>query len=516
MNLHKLQLVHRLRLLVNEAFHHRKLMVALFITVNLAMLCLGLIWPKGYVSSTTILVDDKKIIEPLMEGAAVATGVADRARLARDIIFGRKSMNQILDHVGWMKSDPSPVEQEKIIEKITHRTTITSSGKNLIKIEYRDDEAERAFKTAQMFADLFITESLETKSAESQAAFDFIDKQTQLYHDKLVKAEDQLKEFRSANIDARPGSDADISARLSMLHTKIETTTQDIKEAEVKASSLEKQLSGEAEVATVLSREGQYRARIAELQSHLDTLRLSYHESYPDIIQTKNQIEDLKEAIVADRQRRETAKATGKVIIDENVVNNPMYQQLRRELSQTRIIIDTLNARITEAKRELRDELDRGRRVHGGEATLSELTRDYTVNRDIYQDLLKRRENARVSMNMDKDKQGLNIKIQEPAALPLAPTGLRFIHFVIGGVILSVILPFGFIYGMLYLDPRIRIGQEISEKRKLPVILVPHLWSPAETQSVRREIAWLSIAINVTLLTVATVVILRFIKVIQL
>lgn len=504
-----------LKVLANEAFYYRKALVLVFLVINVVMLGLGLIWPKGFTSSTTILVEDKKIIQPLMQGAAVATEVADRSRLAREIILGRKIMNQILEHGGWLKGNPTPTEQEKIIEKLAKRTTITGAGKDLIKIEYKDDDPQRAFRTTQKYAELFISESLGTKIDESRAAFEFIDKQTQEYHDKLLKAEEQLKEFRSANLDARPGTDADISTRLNLLQTRIEQASQDLKEAEVKKMSLEKQLSGEAEVATALSREGQYRSRIAELQSRLETLRLSYHDNYPDIIQIKHQIEDLNQAIVEERQRRESAKASGKMVIDEGVINNPMYQQLKQELSQTRVNVEMLAARISEAKRQLQQELERGRRVHGGEATLAELTRDYQVNRDIYQDLLKRRENARVSMNLDKEKQGLTIKIQEPATLPLSPSGLRFLHFVIGGLALGVLLPFGLLYAKLHLDSRLRLGVLISEKHKVPLLaVVPHLWAPTEAQAMRRELAWLSLAVNATLLIVVVTVALRVAKVI--
>jgi hypothetical protein len=174
-----------------------------------------------------------------------------------------------------------------------------------------------------------------------------------------------------------------------------------------------------------------------------------------------------------------------------------------------------LAARISEAKRQLQQELERGRRVHGGEATLAELTRDYQVNRDIYQDLLKRRENARVSMNLDKEKQGLTIKIQEPATLPLSPSGLRFLHFVIGGLALGVLLPFGLLYAKLHLDPRLRLGALISEKHKVPLLaVVPHLWAPTEAQAMRRELAWLSLAVNATLLIVVVTAALRVVKVI--
>lgn len=510
MRLHPEQFI---KTLVNEAFHYRMAVVSVFIVINLMMLVLGLLWPKGYTASTTILVEDKKIIQPLMQGAAVATDVADRARLARDVIFGRKIMSQVLEDAGWMQDNPSPTEQEKIIDNLIRQTKISSIGRDLIRIEYKDIYPERAFKTAKRYADIFIAESLSAKAAESQAAFDFIDKQTEEYHKKLTNAEEQLKEFRSANLDARPGSDSDIGTRLSALQLRIEQASQELKEMQTKKNSIEKELSGEAEVATVLSREGQYRARIGELQSQRETLLLNYHETYPDIIRIKHQIEDLNQAIVEDRQRREAAKAAGKITIDENVVNNPMYQQLKRDLSQTKISIDTLVARIVEAKRQLQTEIDLGKRVHGGEATLAELTRDYQVNRDIYQDLLKRRENARVSMNLDKEKQGLNIKIQEPAALPLQPTGIRFVHFILGGFILGIAVPFGLLYAKIELDRRVMMGWVIAEKCKLPLLAeVPHLWSPADLQETRRGLAWQYVAIVATILIIVGISTLHVVR----
>ncbi|MHB8742766.1 MAG: XrtA system polysaccharide chain length determinant [Sulfuricaulis sp.] len=508
MNLRPEQLI---KVLVNETFYHRKAVVAAFVVINLVMLVGGLLWPTGYVASTIIVVQDKNVIEPLMQGAAATTDVVDRGRLAREVIFGRKVMNQVLEDSGWMKDNPSPTEQQKIIDKIIQQTTITNVGKDVIKIQYKDDIPERALKTTQTFANLFISESLAAKLAESKSAFDFINKETEKYHDKLTSAEEQLKEFHIANLDAEPGTDADINTRLGDLQKRIEQGRQDLTEAEVKKSSLAKQLSGEAEIATTLSREGQFRTRIAELQSKIDTLRLSYHDTYPDIVQLKHQIEDLRQMIVEDQQQRAAAKASGKVALDASVVNNPMYQQLKSELSQTEVNIEMLNARIAEAKREQAQELDRGRRVNGGEATLAELTRDYQVNRDIYQDLLRRRENARVSMNLDADKQGLTIKIQEPAVLPLQPSGLRFVHFVIGGPVLGILLPLGLLFARTRIDPRIRVGTVFPEKLKLPLLaVVPHLWTPPETLMIRRGIERLSLVVSGTFVIIAVTVMLHW------
>jgi polysaccharide chain length determinant protein (PEP-CTERM system associated) len=492
----------RIKPLITELFSHRRAVVIVFVAVNFLLLAAAFAWPLGYTSSTTILVSEKSIIQPLMQGAAATTEVADRSRMAREVINGRKVMNQVIVEAGWVTSGsveaPDALEKTRkdIIQSVNQRTTISNVGKNLIKIEYRDDDPSRAFRTVRTLAEIFIKESVGAKAAESQAAFEFIDRQTQEYHEKLIAMEDRLKEFRIANIDARPGTEGDISTRMAALQGRIEQSTQELKEAEIKKKSLDKQLSGEAESATALSRESQYRQRIAELTAQLENLRLSYHDTYPDIVRLRHQISDLNEAIVAEKQRQQQAKATGRLVIDDSVINSPMYQQLKRDLSQTQITIDTLIARIVEARQQLNNVLERGKRVHGGEATLVELTRDYQVTRDIYQDLLRRRENARVSMNMDKENQGLTFKIQEPAALPTEPSGLQFWHFILIGLLLSVAVPVGLVYGKLRIDPRVRQPQLLVERYRLPMLVaVPHLWAPNEVAHVQRELELLTLAV---------------------
>jgi polysaccharide chain length determinant protein (PEP-CTERM system associated) len=283
---------------------------------------------------------------------------------------------------------------------------------------------------------------------------------------------------------------------------------QELREAEVKEASLERQVSGEAESTADIFREGQYRVRIAELQSKLDTLRLSYRDTHPDIVQVKTQIQDLTDGLNAQRQRPEKTKR------DESVVNNPVYQQLRREQAQIQGTIEALQVRITELQRQLQGEIGRGKRLHSGDARLAELTRDYQINRDIYQDLLRRRENARVSMNLDRDRQGLTFKIQEPVTLPQSPVGPRFWHFVAGGMLLGVLLPMGLLLARLQLDPRIRVGSMIALAHKVPIVtIVPHLWSPTELKSLRWEVVFLSLVVVATIAASAAIAAMRVIKV---
>lgn len=478
--------------ILREAYRHRNVLVGAFVIISLSVLAVGAVWPKKYESYATIHVEQKNIIQPLMEGTAVPTGIADQARNARELLRSRNIMFRMLDFAGFTDDDTTPLERERLLEQFKSRMRVSIVGRDIIKISYQDSDPERAQKVTQKLAEVLIEESRLKKTRESVAAYEFIDKQVREFHAALVESENRLKEFRSATLDAKPGTENAVVARIAELQRTLEKTRLQLREARIKKASLEKQLAGEAEVTLSLSREGQYKMKIAELQTRLDALRLRYHDTYPDIISLRHQIENLKKAIAQEKERREAAKNAppGKSrYVDEGIVVNPLTEEIRSELSATKTLIATLKARLAETEKLLKEELERGRRIHVSEATLAELTRDYQVNRDIYQDLLKRREKARISMNLDREQQGLKLTIYEPAFLPLKPSGLRFLHFAVGGMALGIMLPLGLLAGLLQIDGRIRDPRTISQKLTLPVLgVVPHLPTPAEEQSISRNL----------------------------
>src|SRR5436190_14172217 len=238
MNVSSLSFDQLLKMLVNEAMLRRKLLVSVFVITNVAFVIAGLTWPKLYAASTTIYVEERNIIQPLMQGTAVAaTTSADRAKIAREVIFSRKILNAIMESTGRLADSPSDLEFDRAIEKIKLRTRVTNVGNNLVRIEYLDDVPQRAYKTTQQFAELFLNESNITQTRESAEAFEFIDGQVKEYHEKLTQAEEALKGFRTEHVDARPGTEAQITTKISTFQGAIEKTSLELKEARIKQAS---------------------------------------------------------------------------------------------------------------------------------------------------------------------------------------------------------------------------------------------------------------------------------------
>jgi hypothetical protein len=123
----------------------------------------------------------------------------------------------------------------------------------------------------------------------------------------------------------------------------------------------------------------------------------------------------------------------------------------------------------------------------GQDTTLSELSQRYEATHDIYEDLLKRRENARVSMDLDAERRGLTMRIEEAAELPVVASGLRLFELSLIGLLVAFLVPAGTLFAIVRLDPRLRSGEQIERLARVPLLVsIPYAPAAAGRSSRRR------------------------------
>jgi capsular polysaccharide biosynthesis protein len=131
------------------------------------------------------------------------------------------------------------------------------------------------------------------------------------------------------------------------------------------------------------------------------------------------------------------------------------------------------------------------------------LTRDYDVTRKVYEEMLQRKEAARLSMTLDIEGQGVSYRIQEPATFPLKPSGLQFIHFAIIGPILGLLFPLGLLILYVMLDPHFRSARALQMQMPSDIEIigvVPHFKSPIGERLLKKDML---ILLTVSLLAMA-------------
>lgn len=489
------QLAFYLRLIRKEVWSNRRLVIAVYFITSMAFLAAAWMSPRVYTSTSVVLVDAKSILSPLMQGTAVTTEVEDKARRARQIILSKKSIDQVMELDVWKKTlgdDISEFTLEAYNKIIKANTSVKNVGNNLIEISYSDSDPQKAFETADLFTKVFVDGSLEAKQEESRSAFEFIDNQVAIYQQQLQAAENAIKDFRSRNVESTPGAKENASQRLVELNTELESAELEKSAEESSILTRQKQLRGEGnETNREIEKETTLSTRIAELENRRDELLLNYMDTYPDVVQIKQQIETLKAQLAAVVKKREEGRG--------NAGGKPtgvLAQELRRQILLSESKITTLNSRIEQLKSRIEREKETLEKIIAVEAEMSELTRDYTINQNMYNDLLAQRENARVSMNIDIENQGLSLKVQDEASLPFTPKGIRFAHIILAGLVISFIIPAILVWGLAELDQKVRNQLFFKETFRVPVLAsVYKIPSSAENKKERFKLVAMVITV---------------------
>src|SRR5690606_5876880 len=174
------------------------------------------------------------------------------------------------------------------------------------------------------------------KREESVGAYNFIDAQVQTYKKQLESAEEKLKEFNAKNTD---GSEGSVSNRIAGLRQEIEALKITIEETQARMNTIQQQLGSEGQYLQAKGQVDELRQRRTILTNQLEQLLLSYQESYPDIISLRAQIAEVDSAI-------EKMQSTGEVFGNSDKVQNPLYEELRKQVAEADVNLRTQKRRM--------------------------------------------------------------------------------------------------------------------------------------------------------------------------
>jgi polysaccharide chain length determinant protein (PEP-CTERM system associated) len=296
----------------------------------------------------------------------------------------------------------------------------------------------------------------------------------------LELAEQKLKEFNSQNVD---GDEASVASRINQLRIDIEGLKITIEESQARVNTLQQQLGSEGQYQHAKGQVDEMKQRRQSLNNQLEQLLLTYQEGYPDIVALRAQISELDASI-------NKKQASGEVYGNTEKVENPLYEELRKQLSVAELDLRTHKRRMESLVRLQVQEHERAERVASNQAQFSELTRDYDVTRKQYEEMLQRKGQARLSMTLDIEGQGVSYRIQEPATFPIKPTGLNFIHFAFIGPFLAFLLSIGLLFAYVLLDPHIRSARALQKQLPEDIEMlgvIPHYHSQLGERLLKKD-----------------------------
>ncbi len=505
-------------LLSREANARSGTLLVIFVVISLIFLVTGFLWQKKYTSFVQLYVDDSNIVAPIIGTASTVS--RDKANVAKEELFATDILDKILDEVGFANEATTPAQREELRDDLTDATSVFNRNNQLLEIDFWHKDPKIAFQTTSLFAELFLQKTMDSSTEETTEAFEFIIDQVETYRDKLEDAEARLESFSSQHPGISTSTESNVNSRIVELQRDLEQTSLLFAQADQRRRTLQAELSNESSTLARDYQIGQTRDQIARLQAEIDVLSLSYTDDYPDIVRLRQQIEDIKtQAVVRNQQTNSQGSGqavfnVGGSVFSGSASLSPVYQQLRSDLARTSAEADAQESRMRRLNVLLEKEIERSATSSQVERQLSELTRDYEINKKFYEDLLSQQENARLTMTLGAEKQGVLYRIHQPANFPARPNGLRFAHIVLAGILLATVIPFVYLFVFLKVDPRIRTASAVTDLLELPLLTtVPHLRSPTEkTRFFSRPSAIMGTVALVCVLYVAVFVVKYFME----
>lgn len=374
--------------------------------------------PDRYEASARVYVDTQTLLKPLLSGLMVQPNVEQQIKLMTRALVSRPTLEKVARMTDLDVTAKTPEQMENLLDSLASKIAITDAGReNLYTISFQNEKPETAKKVVQALLTIFVESSLGKTRQDLASTQKFIEEQLQQSQQRLVDAEDALKEFKRKHIGMMPGSGGDYYSKLSETAGQLHQAELDLQEATKRHTQLKQQLQDEepelaAGADTPVTSE--LDSRIAALKKNMDQLLLQYTERHPDIVATKRLIAKLEEQKKEERAQQK-ADPTG------SKIQNPVYQQLTISIAEADANVASLKARVGEYQRRYDELRKASNMIPQVEQDYTQLMRNYDVYKQNYAALLARRESATMSGEVESKTDTVDFRVIDPPRVPFVP-----------------------------------------------------------------------------------------------
>lgn len=476
--------------------------------------------PNLYEAKARIYVDTDSMLRPLMRGIAVDTNILSQVDIMQRTLLSRPNLQKVSHMADLDLRAHTPAEADAIIDNLREHISIDSQGQNLFSIAYIGPNRQTATNVVQSLLTVFVDSNLGNSRQDMLSARTFINTQLRDYARQLDQADKRIAAFKAANIGFLPG-DNSYAAKLDSARQALDTTHAKIDEDEQRRQALATELASVPKLvdsyssgpdlssgggpplasdnggtglngAASSNAYANAETRVARLQRRLNILLEDYTDQYPDVIKIKRDLAKAKATAKEEKKKDRSNEAADSPPpgATRSMGPNPVYQQLQLQLASLDADIASLKARAQREAGEVKKWDGLAKSVPEVGAQLAKLTRDYDVVKRAYDELLSRRESAKIGSDLATQTQTVQFRIIDPPQAPPIPVAPK------RGLLLSVVLLGGIAAGAAFafllsqIDDSIMTIRELRDLVAAPVLgAVTRVTRPADQRRQRLGVA---------------------------
>lgn len=456
--------------------------------------------PNIFEAKTRIYVDTDSMLRPLMHGIAIDPNMLSVVDIMQRTLLSRPNLLKVIHMADLDLGASGPTATEDLLKDLRKRVTVTNETQNLFTLTYTGPDRSVATKVIQSLLTVFVESNLGNSRQDMVSAQTFIDQQLSGYARQLDEAEKRIADFKAKNVGFLPGEE-NYSTKLDQAKQELGKTQAQLDDELKQREELKKQIATVPQVIDTVSA-GPFgtgygsgpplggggggatgsstavygpdpAARVAQLETKLEDLKQNFTDQYPDVVRLKRQIAQAKQdADAAAKAAAKAAAANGSV--DPRAVHttapNPVYEQLTLKLVSLDTDIASLKARLARNQAEIQHWQGLAKSVPEVGAQMAKLTRDYDVIKKSYNELLNRKEAAKIGNDLATQTQTVQFRVIDPPdapPVPVAPHRILLYSAVLGA---AIVAGAAFAFFLSQIDDSVKTLSELREIFAVPVL----------------------------------------------
>ncbi len=456
-------------------FRRKWLVLFTFLAVMLGTALVTWVIPNKYESRMKILVKNQRVdvaITPEATNSAplgVDPDVSETAINSEiELLTSRDLLTQVVKETGldkltpessWMKPVPAAERIEKAAADLAKDLVIMPVKKaNVISISYSANSPEVAAAVLKHLGDLYLEKHLQLH--HPTGASDFFKDKADQYETQLHASEKQLTSFQQDNSlvvlaqqkDLTLQKTAEAKAKLLESEAAVNEATNRIKRIEQQLAATPKRIVTQSKSIPAQYSAERLNTMMVELQNRRTQLLTKFRPEDRLVREVDAQIRTTKEALDKAESQTSTEQATDL---------NPLRQTLETEYSRARLEQTGAQARRDTLAAQLRDYEGSLRKLEGDTTTHNDLQRQVKEAEENYQLYAKKREEARIADELDRQKI-TNVSIAEAPAVPRIPSSPNRPLNLVLGIFVAAFLSLGTVFSAEMLGDTIHTPKQLE------------------------------------------------------
>jgi polysaccharide chain length determinant protein (PEP-CTERM system associated) len=443
-------------------------------------------FPPKFTSQSTILVEEQKVPENMVQPVVTADINARMATLKQQIT-SQKDLQPVVER---MYPGKNSREVGDIIDNIRQNMDVQAVPTDLLptspkkkpgsqggsgggfNVTYTSANAREAQQICNELTTLLVDENLKSIQAAASGTSDVLSRGLEDAKHNLDELDAKLAAFKKQYVGQLPG-DEDSNLKILMgLNTQLEANTQTLSRAQQDRAYTESMLAqqlGAWRSSQSSTNPQTLEKQLSDLQSQLLQLQAKYTADHPDVVKAKADIAEVKKKLAEINSAPTEATDAGSE--KGSATEPPEIRQLRLQLHQYGELISAA----TRSQKRLQDEIgtyqNRVSLSPAVEEQYKALTRDYENQQKTYQELLTKKSSADLTVRMNNQSQGEQMFLLDTATLPGAPSFPNRLLFAAGGLGAGLALGIALAMWFEIRDNSIRTEADAEAALELPMLV---------------------------------------------